>query len=89
MVTCTVSDLRKNTIRLMKKVKMSKEPIVVFLRAKPVAVLMNYEDYETREARAKAIPKKVRADAFDFLTNPKKGFPSEPFSAVDLIRSLR
>ena len=89
MVTCTVSDLRKNTIQLMKKVGKSKEPIVVFLRSKPVAMLVNYEDYQTREARAKAVPEKVRADAFDFLINPKKRFPSEPFSAVDLIRSLR
>lgn len=89
MVTCTVSDLRKNTIQLMKKLGKSKEPIVVFLRSKPVAMLVNYEDYEARETRAKAVPKKVRNDAIDFLINPAKRFHSEPFSAVDLIRSLR
>ena len=44
-----ISDLRQGAAALLKKVKDSREPIVVTQRGRAAAVLLSVEEYERRE----------------------------------------
>ena len=44
-----ISDLRQGTAALLKKVRESRDPVVVTQRGRPVAVLLSVEEFERRE----------------------------------------
>ncbi len=44
-----ISDLRKGAAALLKKVRESRDPVVVTQRGRPAAVLMSVEEFERRE----------------------------------------
>ena len=44
-----ISDLRKGAAALLKKVRESRDPVVVTQRGRPAAVLLSVEEYERRE----------------------------------------
>ena len=44
-----ISDLRKGAAALLKKVRESRDPVVVTQRGRPAAVLLSVEEFERRE----------------------------------------
>ena len=44
-----ISDLRKGAAALLKKVRESRDPVIVTQRGRPAAVLLSVEEFERRE----------------------------------------
>ena len=88
--TLTVSDLRKRTDLVMEELADLKEPVTVFSRSKPVAVMMSvglYEHLCQQEARPDPAQAKL---AMAFFVDPPKRFQLKSTQgAVAMIHSLR
>ena len=85
--TITISELRKDTLSVLKKISETPQVFTVFSRSKPVFVIMSQTAYEgvcQREDDGVS-----DSHSWDFLTSKKKRGKGPTFSAVELVRSLR
>ncbi|MFA4814845.1 MAG: type II toxin-antitoxin system prevent-host-death family antitoxin [Candidatus Gracilibacteria bacterium] len=90
--TFTISDLRKNTLKVLAKMYKSDEPITIFSNSKPVAVLMSIVMYtELQQDADSTFDSEKYSNAWDFLINPPKEIliTKKGLNAVDIIRKDR
>jgi prevent-host-death family protein len=74
----TVSDLKQNASKLVKQVKMTRNPVVLTLNGRPAAVIQDVESYE-KMASAADYELTVRAlrEALEYVDSGAELIPAE------------
>lgn len=89
--TITITDLRKDTLRVLNKMEKSTLPFTIISNSKPIGVIMNMKLYEKTQQREPSVDMTLYGKGLDLFINPPKEFliKKKGLNAVDLIRKDR
>lgn len=90
--TATVSELRKDTLRILQIINASETPLTIFSNSKPVGVIMSIPAYTQLKMKSEEQEDLSEyAKAWDFLIDPPENLriKTKGLDAVDLIRKDR
>lgn len=82
--TFTITDMRENALKLLRKAEKKFGPLYIFYRSKPRAVLLNLEEYEKLRDLAEEYLDSLRAQEYEGRDKRKEKWFSLEEVAQDL-----
>lgn len=82
--TYTITDMRENALKLLKKAEKKFGPLYIFYRSQPKAVLLNLEEYEKLRDLAEDYLDSLKASEYENLDKKKEKWFSLEEIAKDL-----
>jgi len=91
--TLKISDLRKHTAEVLDEINEQTQPVVIFSRSEPKAVIMNFEIYQQMKERRSSTEDNIDDEpkGVDFFINTPDKYliKTKGLDAVKIIRELR